>query len=53
MHRRLFAAALTASICLTGLAAPALANAPTYESTILFTHDTHDHFLPAPAVIPV
>ena len=49
MHRRLFAAVLTASICLTGLAAPALANAPTYESTILFTHDTHDHFLPAPA----
>lgn len=21
---------------------------PTYESTILFTHDTHDHFLPMP-----
>ena len=24
------------------------ANAPTYETTILFTHDTHDHFLPMP-----
>lgn len=33
-----------------GLWIPASASstAPTYESTILFTHDTHDHFLPMP-----
>ncbi len=35
---------------LAGVLAPAaLADAPAYESTILFTHDTHDHFLPTPA----
>jgi len=28
---------------------PAGASAPTYETTILFTHDLHSHFLPQPA----
>ena len=37
-----------ALLLLAGALTPlASANAPTYESTILFTHDTHDHFLPA------
>ena len=38
-----------AGLLLAGaLAGLASANAPTYETTILFTHDTHDHFLPMP-----
>ena len=47
-YRSLFAAALAASVCLAGLAVPAAADIPAYESTILFTHDTHDCFLPVP-----
>lgn len=47
-YRSLFAAALTASVCLAGLAVPAAADIPAYESTMLFTHDTHDCFLPVP-----
>ena len=48
-HPRLnrLAALCLALLLLAGLLTlPASANAPTYESTILFTHDTHDHFLP-------
>ena len=33
---------------LLSLGCMAAAGAPTYETTILFTHDTHDHFYPAP-----
>lgn len=49
--KRLFAvvfSVLALALTLT-LACGASASAPTYESTILFTHDTHDHFYPAPA----
>ena len=45
--KRLFAAIFV--IFLLTLACAASANAPTYKSTILFTHDTHDHFYPAPS----
>ena len=37
---------LAACLLAGALAGLASANAPTYETTILFTHDTHDHFLP-------
>ena len=39
---------LAACLLAGALAGLASANAPTYETTILFTHDTHDHFLPMP-----
>lgn len=45
--KRLFAAFF--AVLLLTLACGASADTPTYESTILFTHDTHDHFYPAPA----
>ena len=45
--KRLFAA-IFVTVLLT-LACGASASGPTYESTILFTHDTHDHFYPAPS----
>lgn len=50
-HLRLsrLAALGLALLLLSGVLAPmASASAPTYESTIVFTHDTHDHFLPMP-----
>ena len=43
-----------AALLLTGLgllgvlSSAAWAAAPTYETTILFTHDTHDHWMPLP-----
>lgn len=44
--------ALCLALCLLAavlpLAASAASPSPVYESTILFTHDTHDHFLPMP-----
>ena len=45
--KRLFV--LLAAVLLLAPACAASANAPVYETTILFTHDTHDHFYPAPA----
>ena len=44
--RRIFSLLLTVLVVL-GLALPALANAPTTQVTILFTHDMHSHLLPA------
>ncbi|MCI8538013.1 MAG: bifunctional metallophosphatase/5'-nucleotidase [Oscillospiraceae bacterium] len=42
-------ALLAAVLVLVSVLLPtALANAPTSETTILFTHDTHDHWLPLP-----
>ena len=44
--------ALCLALCLLAAGLPLTASAastsPVYESTILFTHDTHDHFLPMP-----
>ena len=45
---RLAALGLALILLAGALISPASAAAPTYESTILFTHDTHDHFLPMP-----
>ena len=45
---RLAALSLALILLAGALISPASAAAPTYESTILFTHDTHDHFLPMP-----
>ena len=39
---------LTGLVLLGTLIPAAWADAPTYETTILFTHDTHDHWLPLP-----
>ena len=43
---------LCLALCLLAAGLPLTASAastsPVYESTILFTHDTHDHFLPMP-----
>ena len=43
---------LTLALCLSAgwlsLPAGAASSGAVYESTILFTHDTHDHFLPMP-----
>lgn len=42
-------ALLATGLLLVSILLPtALANAPTSETTILFTHDTHDHWLPLP-----
>ena len=51
MKKRLIAL-LAALVLLAGLALPALAASPAADPsplTILFTHDMHDHVLPAPA----
>ena len=45
--RTVFALLLSAVLLLSGSAATALAAEAPGELTILFTHDTHDHFLPA------
>ena len=45
---RLAALGLALILLAGALTSLASAAAPTYESTILFTHDTHDHFLPMP-----
>nr|WP_130868418.1 bifunctional UDP-sugar hydrolase/5'-nucleotidase [Intestinimonas massiliensis (ex Afouda et al. 2020)] len=41
---------LALCLLIAGLSVPASAAPPepVYESTVLFTHDTHDHFLPMP-----
>ena len=46
--KRLRRRTIIALVLAGALAGLASANAPTYETTILFTHDTHDHFLPMP-----
>ena len=45
--RRLAALGLALLLLTGALPSQAAASAPVYESTILFTHDTHDRFLPA------
>ena len=47
--RRMGALLWCAVLLLGGLTLPAAADAPSQTLTILFTHDTHDHFLPMPA----
>ena len=47
--RRMGALLWCAVLLLGGLTLPAAADAPSQTLTILFTHDTHDHFLPKPA----
>nr|WP_317326162.1 bifunctional UDP-sugar hydrolase/5'-nucleotidase [uncultured Flavonifractor sp.] len=47
--KRFFTVAFSVLVLALTLACGASASAPTYETTILFTHDTHDHFYPAPA----
>lgn len=37
---------LLALLLAVGLVLPALADAPTTQATILFTHDMHSHLLP-------
>lgn len=46
-YSRLWALALALCLALSGL--PARADAPSAALTVLFTHDTHDHFYPDPA----
>ena len=50
MWNRLSALCLALCLLAAGLPLTAFAASPSpvYESTILFTHDTHDHFLPMP-----
>ena len=50
MWNRLSALCLALCLLASGLplTASAASTSPVYESTILFTHDTHDHFLPMP-----
>ncbi len=47
--KRFFTVVFSVLVLALTLACGASASAPTYETTILFTHDTHDHFYPAPA----
>ena len=47
--RRMGALLWCAVLLLGGLTLPAAADAPSQTLTILFTHDTHDHFLPMSA----
>lgn len=47
LPRRLAALGLSVIIALSLAAAPAMADAPVEEITILFTHDMHSHLLPA------
>ncbi len=49
MKRRLSAWLLVLLLAVSLCTATADANAPTYKTTILFTHDLHSHFLPQPA----
>ncbi len=49
MKRRLSAWLLVLLLVVSLCTVAADANAPTYETTILFTHDLHSHFLPQPA----
>lgn len=50
MWKRLSALCLALCLLAAGfsLSASAASSSPVHESTILFTHDTHDHFLPMP-----
>ncbi len=43
---RRFSALALSALLLLGLTVPAQANAPSLGLTVLFTHDTHDHFYP-------
>ena len=49
MKRRLSTWLLACLLAVSLCAVPADANGPAYETTILFTHDLHSHFLPQPA----
>ena len=49
MKRRLSAWLLVCLLAVSLCVIPADANEPTYETTILFTHDLHSHFLPQQA----
>ena len=49
MKRRLSAWLLVLLLVVSLCTVTADANGPTYETTILFTHDLHSHFLPQPA----
>ena len=46
--KRLTAVCLALCLLATGLSASASSLEETYETTVLFTHDTHDYFLPVP-----
>ncbi|MEG0876745.1 MAG: hypothetical protein RSF77_06385, partial [Oscillospiraceae bacterium] len=47
--QRLSGLFLVLVLALSCLAFPASADSPNSSLTVLFTHDTHDHFLPVPA----
>ena len=46
--KRLLLAGIAAALAAGLLVGGAWAAEPTYETTVLFTHDTHDHFFPMP-----